>query len=561
MEDRIITEEAKKRLDSLFEAFSMVAEDTHVFLCDMKHDYSRWSKALVEAFELPSEYMYSAGTIWEEHIHPDDRKAYSDGVKAIFCGEQTGHDIQYRAMRPDGEYSLITCRGMVIKDKDGNPEYFGGAIRDHSQRSYIDALTGLRNQYGFFADLQSYIRNKVPIRIGMVGIGKLTEINEVLGYHVGNLVLQHFGRYLVDNVVNRGNTYRLDGSRFAVVSAVQSDRDYVEAYEKVRTYFRKGVRLDIYDIIVELNAGMISLNNFNLDDQTVYSCLNFAYEESKLVKHGDLVKFNNELTEKNKRKFEKLHAIRASISQGFKGFSLVYQPVVDAETEQLIGVEALLRWKNDEYGPVPPDDFIPFLEKDPLFPILGEWIMETALCDTRKLIELVPGVIVNINLSYTQMEKAGFTDTVWNIVKKAGFAPGQLCLEVTERCRLLDMELLRNVIVTLKAGGIRVALDDFGTGFSSIGLVKELPFDTIKIDRGFVQQIEHDEREKRLLNHFTDIAGTFGAKVCVEGIETSGMRDIIRTYGIHSFQGYYYSKPVPIDELLAMIKDGRLNTP
>ena len=94
MEGRIITEEAKKRLDSLFEAFSIVAEDTHVFLCDMKHDYSRWSKALVEAFELPSEYMYSAGTIWEEHIHPDDRKAYSEGVNAIFKGEQSGHDIQ-----------------------------------------------------------------------------------------------------------------------------------------------------------------------------------------------------------------------------------------------------------------------------------------------------------------------------------------------------------------------------------------------------------------------------------------------------------------------------------
>ena len=120
------------------------------------------------------------------------------------------------------------------------------------------------------------------------------------------------------------------------------------------------------------------------------------------------------------------------------------------------------------------------------------------------------------------------------------------------------MDLLRNVIVSLKAGGVKIALDDFGTGFSSVGLVKELPFDTIKIDRSFVQQIEHDEREKKLLNHFTDIAGTFGAKVCVEGIETSGMRDIIKRYGIHSFQGYFYSKPIPMDELLDKLKNGTL---
>ena len=559
MGDNFITDEAKKRLDSIYEAFSMVADDMYVFVCDMNYDYSRWTKEFVEIFGLPSEYMYHAGTVWEERIHPDDRKAYSDGIAAIFDGKQTGHDIQYRAVRPDGEYNLITCRGMVLKDKEGKPEYFVGSIRNHSQRSYIDALTGLRNQYGFFADLKSYIRNKIPVRIGMVGIGKLTEINEVLGYHIGNLLLQYFSRYIIDKAGNRGCVYRLDGSRFAIISAIQPEEEFRKAYDKARNHFRKGVRLDIYDMVVELNAGLICLDDFNLDDQTVYSCLNFAYGESKLVKHGDLVKFNNELTEKNKRYFEKLHAIRASIPQDFKGFSLVYQPVVDAETEKLIGVEALLRWKNDDYGPVPPDVFIPFLEKDPMFPILGEWIMETALCDTKKLIEAVPDVVININLSYTQMERAGFTDSVWNVIKKTGFLPEQLCLEITERCRLLDMELLRNVIVSLKAGGVCVALDDFGTGFSSIGLVKELPFDTIKIDRGFVQQIEHDEREKRLLNHFTDIAGTFGAKVCVEGIETSGMRDIIKKYGIHSFQGYFYSKPVPMDELLDMIKNGKLN--
>ena len=118
------------------------------------------------------------------------------------------------------------------------------------------------------------------------------------------------------------------------------------------------------------------------------------------------------------------------------------------------------------------------------------------------------------------------------------------------------MELLRNVIVTLRAGGVRVALDDFGTGFSSVGLVKNLPFDIIKIDRSFVQQIEQDEREKKLLNNFTDIAGTFGADVCVEGIETSGMKNIIKDYGIHSFQGYYYSKPLKIEELLKKVESG-----
>ena len=551
-----IPDESVKKIDSLFKSYEIMADDTYVFVCDMKYDYSRWSKALVESFALPSEYMYCAGRIWEEHIHPEDRQAYREGIDAVFSGNQTGHDMQYRVRRPDGEYDLCTCRGVVLGYESGSPEYFVGSIRNHSQTSHIDTLTGLRNQYGFFDDLRSYIAGKTPIRIGMAGIGKLTEINEIYGYNTGNKILQHFGRYLVDNVTNRGGTYRLDGSRFAIISTVQSEEELADLYEVLRTHFRKGVRLDDIEIFLELNAGILSLNDFNIDDQTIYSCLNLAYQESKIRRHGDLVSYRTDLTGENKEKIEKLHAIRSSIPKDFDGFYLLYQPVVDSETECVIGAEALLRWKNGEYGMVPPDMFIPFIETDPMFPELGEWILRTAISDAKKIMEYIPDFMINVNLSYVQLEKPDFADTVWNILNETGFSADHVCLEVTERCRLLDMELLRNVIAKLRARGVRIALDDFGTGFSSVGLVKNLPFDTIKIDRTFVQHIEKDEREKQLLNNFTDMAGTFGAKVCVEGIETSGMKEIIKNYGVNSFQGYYYSKPLLVDDFLESVSKG-----
>ena len=551
-----INDKAKQQLDSLFKAFSIISDDTHVFLCDMRYDYSRWSSSLVETFGLPSEYMYNAGTIWEEHIHPDDRQAYREGIDAIFSGKAKGHDMQYRAMRPDGEYDICTCRGLVICDDEDNPIFFGGAIRNHSERSQIDTLTGLRNQYGFFADLKSHILSKTPVHIAMGGIRKLTEVNEVYGYQTGNKILQHFGKYLQDHVRDKSKVYRLDGSRFALISTEKCEEQFAFNYDKIREFFRQGINIDGANIILETTAAMLYLEDFNVDDQTVYSCLTFAYQQSKIKNQGDLVIFRNSLNDDNRKSLEKFHVIRAAITHGFEGFYLVYQPVVDSVTEKLLGVEALLRWDNEVYGIIPPDDFIPFIEADPLFPRLGEWIIETALRDAQKLLEYVPDAVVNINLSYSQMEKISFTDTVWEKLRKVGFSPKNLCLEVTERCRLLDMELLRNVIVTLRAGGIKVALDDFGTGFSSIGILKNLPFDTTKIDKSFVMNIEKDEREKQLLNNFTDLAGVFGADVCVEGIETAGMRDIIREYGIHSFQGYYYSKPITIDKLLEKVKDG-----
>lgn len=168
----------------MFEAFSIIAEDTHVYLCDMRYDCSRWSKSLVDTFGLPSEYMYAAGDIWEEHIHPQDRQTYHDGIDAIFSGKSDGHDMQYRAAKKNGEYDVCTCRGIVIMDEEGKPEYFGGAIRNHGEQSHIDTLTGLRNQYGFFEDLQNNIKNNVPMRVCLIGIGKMTEMNEVFGYRL-----------------------------------------------------------------------------------------------------------------------------------------------------------------------------------------------------------------------------------------------------------------------------------------------------------------------------------------------------------------------------------------
>ena len=141
------------------------------------------------------------------------------------------------------------------------------------------------------------------------------------------------------------------------------------------------------------------------------------------------------------------------------------------------------------------------------------------------------------------------------ILRELDFPHEQLCLEITERCRLLDMDLIRNVVVTLRAGGVRVALDDFGTGFSSVGLIKDIPVDSIKIDRSFVINIEADEQESKLVKCFTEVASLFGAKVCVEGIETAAMRDILRKYNVNSFQGYFYSRPIEDEKLYERLNE------
>ena len=554
-EIRMITEERRLLLDGLFKSFEVVSEGTYVYLCDMKYDFSRWSKAAVDAYGLPAEYMYGAGDIWENQIHPEDRAAYHKGIDEIFSGAASGHDMQYRAKRVTGEYDVCTCRGVVIRDLTGEPDYFAGTIRNHGIQGHVDTLTGLRNQYGFFEDLDSCIKRSAQVSVVLFGISRFSEINEMYGYHFGNRVLQRYARSVFEMTGNTGHVYRIDGTKFAVISNALSIEEMRNSYNRLRAFLHERFQVDGRKILLDLHCGALRVENFTVDSQTVYACLNYADEESKVRQQGDMVEFHNDSNDDSHQRLEMLHTIRASIMHDYEGFYLLYQPVVDAQTERLIGAEALLRWRNEQYGVVPPNQFIPVLESDPLFPELGEWIIREAIFAAKQILIQNPGFIINVNLSYTQLEKPDFVDMVLRILDDLEYPPDHLCLEVTERCRLLDLELLKNIVVGLTSKGILVALDDFGTGFSSIGILKELPVNIIKIDRSFVQMIEEKDIDRKLVRNIAELASIFSAKVCVEGIETAGMRDILKSYNVESFQGYYYAKPLILEQFMAWDKN------
>ena len=544
----------KAMLDSLFDAFSVVAEGSYVFICDMKYDYSRWSKTAVDTFELPSEYMYHAGAIWEEKIHPDDRALYAEGIKAIFTGGMEAHDMQYRARRPEGKYDVCTCRGLVMRNRQGIPTYFAGVIRNHGMQGNMDSLTGLRNQNGFFDDLRRNMTQGTDTRLFMIGIRRFSDINEIYGYDYGNSVLQRLGRIFFERLGNSGCIYRLDGTRYVIMTNTRSVQEMRVRYEEMRNFCRRGIEVEGRSVALELNAGAISIDHFSIDEKTIYSCLQFAYNESKYHRQGDMIEFHNSLNEDDRVRIEKIHSIRSSISHSCRGFFLLYQPVVEAQTERISGMEALLRWRGDDGRIVPPDVFIPILENDPLFPELGKWILREALIAAKPILKLRPDFVVNVNLSYSQLERADFLDTVFSLIREIGVPNENICMEVTERCRLLDIELLKNVVVNLRGRGIKVALDDFGTGFASVGLLKDITFDIIKIDRSFVLHVDRDRKEQALVENFANLAESFGAKICVEGIENTAMREVLMNYNVQSFQGYYYSKPVEIDIVMEKLK-------
>ena len=540
----------KVKLDSLYGAFAIMANGAYTYLTDIKHNYSRWSKEAVDYFGLPSEYMENAGDVWMENVHPDDRAAYAASIKELFGGKVSEHNLQYRARTKDGQYIVCTCRGVVIRDEHGEPDYFGGTIRNNDTLSYFDDISNFRSLYGFLEDLQSAQWKGESIQIMLLGINEFSRLNDIYGYTFGNRVLQEFAKMIDTEAHGMGEWYRMDGTKFAIVCKKSSVDDLKNLYKRIQYNSIHDFEVDGNRIVLSFVAGAINLDSLEVSAETVYSCLRFAYYESKNNHLGELFVLKNNVGDDKRFAIERINVIRNSIVNNCEGFFLCYQPIVDATTEKIIGAEALIRWKNDEYGVVPPVQFVDVLEQDNLFPELGKWILRTALVDAKKFLARYPGFIVNVNLSYTQLEKSDFVEDVLAIIEDVNFPPQNLCLEITERCRLLDMGLLKDIFTRLRKHGIKVALDDFGTGFSSIGVLRELPVTTVKIDRSFVMNIEQNNSDQNTVRFISELADSFSSSVTAEGIETPEMRELLLRFKIKSLQGFYYSKPLPMDEFM-----------
>ena len=536
------------KLDELFDAFAIIGEGSYVFVCDVKNDISRWSKNAVDYFDLPDEYMKNAGSIWAEHIHPEDRDNYIKSIDDIFAGKAGHHDMQYRAKARDGSYVVCTCRGVVLKDENGAPNFFGGAIKNHGVLSYIDSITGLRSLYGFIDDIDTILWKNEKTLIMMVGLSSFSGVNDNFGFSFGNKTLCKLGNILQKKFSNNGRVYRMDGTKFVVATKTIEPDKMKEIYDELKDSVVHDFFVDGQRVSLSLNGGAVYVDRFDITSDTIYSCLKYAYYESKSKHIGEFMLFEDNLSDEGRIMVEKINVIRNSIAENCKGFYLCYQPIVNANTEKLKGMEALIRWKDDRYGVVPPVQFIPILEQDTIFPELGKWILKQAMEDGKIFLEKYPDFVMNVNLSYAQLEKRNFVSELFELLDETQYPAENLCLEITERCRLLDLDVLKSMFEICRERGIKIALDDFGTGFASLGVLRELPVDIIKIDREYVKNVEKSESDQHTVKFISELAEAFSAEVCVEGVETAEMRDFLRKYHIGSLQGYYYSKPVPFEE-------------
>ena len=538
----------------IFDIVRSVPKGQFVFMENMRAGISNWSKDAVEYFGLPGINLNNTREILSALVHPDDLPKWEQELDAAMTLQSDGFFYTYQIKNAMGEYVHCTGKGKMILGDDGEPLIFAGSITIHQGEEAHDAITDLPKFQTFLGNVSHTKKENKECLIMALEIKRFNSINALYGYNFGSKTLYETARIIKSIVGDYGRVYRLEGISFGVLFK-NSNLDYArEVFSKVRERLAN-FSLDGSLLDIEIHAGALYTKNYMVSSQTMYSCVLSALEKAKDEESYELVVFDDESHETNFKMLELLDAIKAGIRNNCEGFYLCYQPFVSTVTGKIIGAEALIRWRSPIYGEVSPGRFVPHLESHPCFYDLSIWVLRKAIEDTKEILVSNPGFFVNVNMSYSQLERPEFKHEVLMILEEFDFPKKNLQLELTERCRNLDMNYLRKQLEFFRSHGIKIALDDYGTGNSTINLLCDLPITCVKIDQTFILHILDKTNNRVVVDSTVQCAKRLGLNVCFEGVETQEIKDFIGKYSANYHQGYFYSRPVEFDKFKAFLTD------
>ena len=425
----------------------------------------------------------------------------------------------------------------------------------------IDLVTKLPNIYAFMDVMREQAHTKQYSAVMKLVLNRFQRINSIYSYEFGDKVLADFAQRLQILVQANGDVYRMDGTKFAICLHDVEEPDVMRLYEEIRRLAHSEVVVDYIPVTLTISGGALLLDAFAGNEQDILTAVTQALLESKNEYHGDLVLFEDNLEDDVREQMALMNTVTKSIYEGCKGFYLLYQPIVKPDTGELSGAEVLLRWKHDFYGYVSPAEFIPWVENNPCFLDLGEWMLRQAMAAGKRMLAIYPEFMLSVNLSYSQLERDDFRSSFVSLLEEFQFPPDHICLELTERCYNVDLTFLKEEALFFKGLGAKLVLDDFGTEYSSLKLLCELPIDRLKIDASFVKGIIDNPTKQIMVETVVQCAHRLGIVVCIEGIENEEIRQFVKQYGVARHQGYYYAKPLEEDVLAELLRQNPVFEP
>ena len=488
------------------------------------------SEDVVYLGDLEEKKVYYTSSLSEEFgLFPVREEGYTFEELNAYQEEKGLERIDFEK---DGVYRFFSIKTRIRPSEDGSSRWIIGRISKIKNQDYIDNFTGLYNLKALMEDLDDTTLRGETGYLMILGIDNLKNINTQYGREYGNRVLRMVGNELKGLGKSLSKVYRLESDKFAL-NVVGTKKEAVDnLYEKIR---------EALEMSCTISSGVAEYVVGD-DSELVYQHAENALYSAKSNGKNMQVFFSVEFYQKHLQFVELQEELRNSIRNGFEGFSVTYQPQIDAKTYCATGAEALLTFNSSTRGKIGAEEFIAVLEQTKLIIEVGEWVLEKALWQCKKWREYNSDFCISVNVSYVQLKDERFLERVTEILKRVELPGKAIILEVTESMRLQDYQYFNKIFSQLSKMGIRVAIDDFGTGYSSLSYLKSLAIDEIKIDRCFVSHVQHSAYNYRLLGNIIELAHSAQIQVCCEGVEMEGELTAIQKLEPDKIQGYLFAR-------------------
>ncbi|MBS3797931.1 MULTISPECIES: sensor domain-containing protein [unclassified Pseudoalteromonas] len=524
---------------------------------------------------------------FESCIVPEDRPMVAKVLKKLLQDHQS-YSIEFRMKKPSGEVIWIWDRGRVAEFDDNNqPLWLVGLALDITEEknnqdkivnlAYFDQLTGLLNRAQLEIELEKTIKANQKSNsfsaLLFLDLDRFKLLNDSFGHHIGDQLLKVVAERLKQINQDRGIISRFGGDEFVIVlphlnmdqaKALHSAEQFAE---RVLKEISKSTSLasDVQDIDVDYSiTGSIGGVVFTADDLCTMKLLqlaDMALYRTKASGGQKAMIFDTNMQDELRQISELQKAMHDSITN--RDFCIYLQPKFDMN-ETLIGAEALVRWQHPSLGILSPDVFMHMAEESNLIVPIGAIVLERACQQLEQWQSQAHSkhLHIAVNLSAKEIWRAHFVEDFIKVVEQYQIDHSKLIVEVTESVLIRDINDATEKLNKLREFGVSIALDDFGTGYSSLSYLRSLPIDEIKIDRTFVQDMVSDEHAHLVVKSIIDLANNFNLTVVAEGVEMKEHFNLLKSYKVDSYQGYYFSKPVSATELerLFMASDSKTKT-
>lgn len=552
---RIPKDSILKRIQGYFRLLCAASRE-YYYVQDIKANLMMLSPNMVADFGLPAEVVTDIEAVWVPVIHPDDVEVFLKELHKNYTPEDNVHDAFYRVRDIKGNYIWVHGHGVVSFDsRTGEPELFAGVIKQMEQKIQADANTGLLGKYRFEkAVKEALVRVDGEYGQGIimiVGLDNFKIINESYNRRYGNIMLK-LAAEAIEKVLPEGvRLYKLDGDEFGLVMPGLDEDSAKNLYEDIQKAFCHPHMVEGRTLFCTISAGAVAYPQGGKDYLVLHKHCEAALDQAKREGKNKNIIFSKEQYNRWLRSVNMREMLHDSIENNYEGFSLFYQPQVNARTQRLIGAEALLRWRSPKGRMVSPMEFVRILEETKMIILVGRWIFETAVKQCKAWQEKWPGMRISINLSYEQIKEKGFEDFAIECLKKYDLPPYLIVLELTETAIVSDWNNVNAQFQRFRDLGISIAMDDFGTGYSSLAYMKHLACDIVKIDRAFVINIMEPDNEfdRQLVKSTIELCHSVNITCCIEGVEAEKEYLLLRDFcHADTIQGYYFGRPESPEE-------------